>query len=274
MRTLSDIFLNEFKKGGCYYDLLKLVVNDTDLDFQVRENYINIYYKGNSILKLRENHTYEIHQKFLLNIPFQLGNRFNLQDFLSALPEIKKNVNSTKSKRPTLEIEYEQLIIRSNNNVNSEIFITDRQFADKDVRFDLTGFYWEAPRKRGQTVPLAFIEVKYGLNNDIQYLPSQLENYYNTVKTKTDAIAKETQDLIKIKADLGLFGYKEPDALKSLKVSNNIEEALFIVALIDFNPNSSLFGRCDFSSLPFSSQIKIFKCGFAIWREYLKDKIK
>lgn len=274
MRTLNSPFVEEFKIGGCYNDLLKQVIQDADLDLQIRENKINIYYKGNSILLLKENHTCEIHQKFTQNIPYQLQGKFNLQEYLLALPKIKENVNLTKSKRPTLEIEYEQLIIRSNNNVNSDIFITDRQFADNKSRFDLTGIYWGQPRKREQTVPLAFIEVKYGLNNDIQDLPSQLEKYYNTVKSKAGEIAEETKKLIEIKADLGLFSYKEPSALKSLKVSNNINEAVFIIALIDFNPYSRLFERCKFSSLPFSNQIKIFICGLAIWSEYLKDRIE
>ncbi len=269
MRTLNGSFIDEFKQGGCYNDLLKLVIQDADLDLQIRENKINIYYKGNSILKLKENHTCEIHEKFTQNIPYQLQGKFNLQQYLSALPKIKENVNINKSKHPTLEIEYEQLIIRSNNNVNSEIFITDRQFADNKSRFDLTGIYWGQPRKRGQTVPLAFIEAKYGLNNDIQDLPSQIERYYKTVQPKVKEIAEETEYLLKIKAGLGLYNYKEPEALMTLEVSNKIENAHFIIALIDFNPNSKLLERCDFSSLPFSNQIKIFKCGLAIWKDSL-----
>jgi hypothetical protein len=277
MRKLSENFIQELKSGQ-FKNLLSQVISDSDLDMQIRNNYVNIYYKGNSILKLDEKHNYSIHDKFVNNTTINKACAFDTNQYLRELHKIKENVNGVKSKKPTLEIEYEQLIIRSNNSVNSEIFITDRQFADKengeDIRFDLTGFTWEGTRKRGQSVPLTFIEVKYGLNNDIQNLASQLERYYNKVRTKIDEIAEETHELIKIKADLGLFGYKEPEALKSLKVSNNMDDALFIVALIDFNPNSSLFGRCNFNSLPFSNQIKIFKCGFAIWREYLKDKIE
>ncbi|MBN1180812.1 MAG: hypothetical protein JXB49_00895 [Bacteroidales bacterium] len=270
MRALNDNFVEEFKKGGCYNDLLKLVIQDADLDLQIRESRINIYYKGNSILQLKENHTCEIHQKFTQNIPYQLQGKFDLQKYLSALPIIKENVIATKSKRPTLEIEYEQLMIRSNNNVNSDIIITDRQFADNKSRFDLTGIYWVQPRKRGQTVPLAFIEVKYGLNNDIQHLPSQIDRYYDTVRSKVSEIAEETEYILEIKADLGLYSHKEPEALKSLNVSRNIDDAVFIIALIDFNPKSQLLNRCNFDSLPFSKQIKMFKCGLAIWKDYLK----
>lgn len=100
---------------------------------------------------------------------------------------LKNNVIQIKLKRPPLEIEYEQLLIRSNNlnkNVNSEIFLTDRQYADKinNSRFDLSGFFWSRKnRKRNQTVPLTFIEVKYSLNPDISDIDKQIDKYYNVV---------------------------------------------------------------------------------------------
>ncbi|MFN8256033.1 MAG: hypothetical protein U0W24_10120 [Bacteroidales bacterium] len=274
MRTLNPNFIIEFKSGK-YKRLIDKVITDSDLDFQIRENYVNIYYKGNSILKLWENSTFEIHQKFVKNTSLPEKGTFLINDFLSALPKIKENVNEVKSKRPTLEIEYEQLFIRSNNTVNSELFITDRQFADKedgaDIRFDLTGITWSQPRKRGQTVPLTFVEVKYGLNNDIKNLSNQLQRYYDKVKSKVNDIVKETQSLLDLKADLGLFGYKGPSALQSLTVSNTIEHAIFIIALIDYNPNSKLFDIDNITSLSFSNQIRIFYCGFSIWDQYLKE---
>ncbi|RZB32174.1 MAG: hypothetical protein SRB1_01793 [Desulfobacteraceae bacterium Eth-SRB1] len=65
MRILDKKFIAEFKKGGLFHSIIEYVINDTSLDFEIRDGYSNIYFKGNSILKLNENGTYNIHKKFL-----------------------------------------------------------------------------------------------------------------------------------------------------------------------------------------------------------------
>ena len=59
MRVLDKYFVTEFKKGGFFSPIVETVINDTTLDFEIRDGYVNIYFKGNSILKLNENGTYE-----------------------------------------------------------------------------------------------------------------------------------------------------------------------------------------------------------------------
>jgi len=54
MRTLDNIFAKEFKTGGLFHPIVEKVINDNSLDFEIRDGYINIYFKGNSILKLNE----------------------------------------------------------------------------------------------------------------------------------------------------------------------------------------------------------------------------
>ncbi len=281
MRKLDDHFIKELKTGGLLNPIVETVINDTSLDFEIRGGYINIYFKGNSILKLNENATYEIHKKFL-NGTGLTKNVFTIKsdvnDYLSALPSIKNNVINVKSKRPTLEIEYEQLLIRSNNlnkNVNSEIFITDRQYADNinNSRFDLSGFYWGSNnRKRGQTVPLTFIEVKYSLNQDIKEIDIQIGKYYNVVKNNISDIATEAEYLKNLKIELGLInqGNNRLDAMKTLKISDRIQDVKFIIALIDYNPNSKSFDMNKLKALPYSNQIDIFYGGLAIWDNYIQ----
>lgn len=282
MRILDKNFVTELKKGGLFYPIVGTVINDTSLDFEIRKGYINIYFKGNSILKLNENGSYEIHKKFLNGTIFSNGTFSTPKDvdsYLNIIPQIKNNVVSVKSKRPTLEIEYEQLLIRSNNlnkNVNSEMFITDRQYADtvNNSRFDLSGFFWNRKnRKRNQIVPLTFIEVKYSLNPDISSIDEQIGRYYNVVKGKTIEIATEMEHLKNLKIDLGLINQSKDrlDALKTLKISDKIGNAKFIIALIDYNPNSSLFDKNKLKALSFTNQIEIFNCGFAVWSEYLEN---
>ena len=280
MRVLDGNFVLELKKGGLFHSIVDYVINDTTLDFEIRDGYINIYFKGNSILKLNENGTFEIHKKFQKGTSLSkltLSSATDVNNYLDNIPLIKNNVISVKSKRPTLEIEYEQLLIRSNNlnkNVNSEIFLTDRQYADNinNSRFDLSGFFWSRKnRKRNQTAPLTFIEVKYSLNPDISDIDQQIDKYYDAAKSNISGIASETRYLKNLKIELGLINQSKErlDALKTLKISDKIEDAKFIVALIDYNPNSSLFDKSKLKALSFNSQIEIFNCGLAIWNDYL-----
>ena len=211
MRVLDGNFVLELKKGGLFHSIVDYVINDTTLDFEIRDGYINIYFKGNSILKLNENGTFEIHKKFQKGTSLSkltLSSATDVNNYLDNIPLIKNNVISVKSKRPTLEIEYEQLLIRSNNlnkNVNSEIFLTDRQYADNinNSRFDLSGFFWSRKnRKRNQTAPLTFIEVKYSLNPDISDIDQQIDKYYDAAKSNISGIASETGYLKNLKIEL------------------------------------------------------------------------
>ena len=63
---------------GFLSDITRQAIADPDLDLEIRNSYLNLYYKGNSLLKLSENrlHDYrvEIHAKFAadLNLPARL----------------------------------------------------------------------------------------------------------------------------------------------------------------------------------------------------------
>ena len=280
MRVLDEKFVNNLKTGGLFRPIVDAVINDTSLDFEIRDGYINIFFKGNSVLKLNDNMSFEVHKKFLTGTgltKINLSSLTDVNDYLNILPTIKSNVISVKSKRPTQEIEYEQLLIRSNNlnkNVNSEIFLTDRQYADNvnNSRFDLSGFYWGAKKRaKNQTVPLTFIEVKYSLNSDILDIDKQIDKYYNAVNSNISEIASETEYLKDLKIELGLINQDNDrlDAMKTLKISDKIQDAKFIIALIDYNPNSKLFDKTKLKALPYSNQIEIFNCGLAIWDNYL-----
>ena len=152
MRGLSDRFMNSLKTGHLSA-LTRKVIQDPDLDLQIRHNYLNIYYKGNSLLKLSETRQQQykayIHPKFLGDQPISaLDDEASVESFLSRIPYLKESIITYG--KSSLEIEYEQLIIRANNNEprnNTEYFIIDRQYTtEKGERFDLTGIYWSVRR--------------------------------------------------------------------------------------------------------------------------------
>ena len=78
MRSISGKFIGNLK-SGFLAPILERVHSDKDLDLQIRDGYINIYFKGNSLLKLTEKHpdlyAVDIHEKFVNNITLTLSTK-------------------------------------------------------------------------------------------------------------------------------------------------------------------------------------------------------
>jgi len=278
MRGLSQSFIDELKTG-MLSGLLQAVINDKDLDLQIRAGYLNVYYKGHSLLKLtgRANAVYQVdvHTKFLgdMTLP-AISDQATAATFLAAIPRLKAAIITHGAS--SLEVEYEQQIIRANNlelRTNSEYFIVDRQYADGGDRFDLIGLCWPRDgRRRGQVVAPCFLEIKYAQNPDIQQVGVQLQRYYNAIAQDPAVMAQEIQQVLRQKLELGLFNQPADrlDALATLTVSDDIASFQFIVVLVDFNPHSRLLELAQLAALPFAGQIKLFHTGFAMWQQSLQ----
>ena len=125
MRRLSKNFMRNLTTGFLA-PVTARVVADPDLDLQIRDNYLNIYYKGNSLVKLTEvgdaHYRVEIHHKFRVGLIIpDLDGPAATAEFVRNIPALKENI-ATYGKS-SLEVEYEQLIIRANNRerrTNSE----------------------------------------------------------------------------------------------------------------------------------------------------------
>lgn len=279
MRKLSEYFFENLR-SGFLSGITESVKNDSDLNLEIRDAYVNVYYKGNSLLKLVEvnasKYKVNIHKKFREGIvlPSTLTES-TISQFLAAIPLLKQNI--IKYSKRSLEVEYEQMIIRANNfesRSNTEYFIIDRQYTIPEGRFDLTGIFWEmSRRKRNQEVPVCLMEIKFALNSDIREVHKQLARYYDAIKLHADEIASEMQVVFQQKIELGL--YQQPpdrlEALKTLSFSKNIEQFQFILILVDYNPNSSKLNLQSIANLPFANQVKVFFGGFAMWQQNVKS---
>jgi len=283
MRKLSESFMANLKQGSLA-GITQRVIKDKDLDLQIRDSYLNVYYKGNSLLKLSEasseRYKVEIHRKFLGNLVIpDLVSQETVADFLSKIPYLKENI--IRHGKSSLEIEYEQLIIRANNQElrnNSEYFIVDRQYttAGRD-RFDLTGIFWDRERRRkGQEVEPCFMEVKFALNTDIGKVHQQLARYYKAIKGNASNIAQEAETIFRQKLELGLYDQTQNriEAMKTLSFSRDIDQFQFILILVDYNRYSSQLNLKNLAKLPFANQVKIFFSGFAMWQQNLKSLAK
>lgn len=275
MRSLSSTFMASLK-SGFLSQLTQEVIDDFDLNLEIRKDYINLYYKGNSLLRLEESrprrYKVDVAAKFLtdLSVPSELVDPGTTAAFVRNIPAIKRNI--LRAGRHSIEAEYEQLIIRANNfdpHNNSEYFLFDRQYVVGRERFDLTGFYWARDgRARSQEVPMCLMEVKFALNTDIAEVHKQLERYYHAVEPRARDMAAEAEAVFHQKIDLGLFD-RSPrrDALRTLRISRDLAKFQFILLLVDHNPNSKLLDRERLMQLPFASQIRLFQCGFAMWKQ-------
>ncbi len=190
MRNLSDNFMGDFS-GGFLKPILNLVKQDDTLCLQIRDKYVNIYYRGGSILKLTENAGRYIaffddkylevvddekRNMILDGFPIQICNIEDAKKWVQLVPHMKQSMDFYYSTTPKLEREFQQLVVRENNNSivsnDTDYFITDFEYTRPDnnnKRFDLIGIKWlsnsherSSNRKNNDHCKLAILEMKYG----------------------------------------------------------------------------------------------------------------
>lgn len=265
----------EFKEAllkGILLPLLELVRTDRDLLLEIRDNYIDIYFKGNRLIEISQLPEYGVktHEKFAIGA--SLGPIRTVEDakkLVEQLPNIKQRIATHKSHASEIEIEH--LLIRLNNrepNVNSEYFAIDRQgvYGPKNDRIDVLGVCWpRAKRQTSRKLDLCVMEVKLNMGGEIGKVADQLKKYYCVLADDLPTIAKNAQALLRDKIDLGLVGTDEQQKkLKKLEISDRMEDVRCVVVLAEQNPFSESLKPQSLSSLPFS-RIEIFRVGFGLW---------
>jgi len=184
----------------------------------LRDNYFNLYYKGNSLAKVTpRSNDYEIsiHKKFSKEI-FKKDGRFVIKDndkskycFIYAenyaLPQLfqKKYLNklfsNIKEVNYSEEITFEQMLITDNSD-RSDLIIIDRQVTETgmDGKLDMLALR----KKKDNYFCFEVIEVKLGNNKELaQDVGQQLDNYIRHIKSNIEnwiCSYKETYRQMKI----------------------------------------------------------------------------
>lgn len=178
-RLLSNTFIADLLEGNLK-ELLSYVKRDNTLDIEIRENYINIYYRGGSALKVTDKggNTYDFHfdVKYIDSNPSLNAASINAlksqSDWMNYFPLVKQAMDFYFTKYNKEEREYQQLVVRENNYSSiansTDYFIIDIEYDNhKGAQFDIVAIEWDSQatiRKlmKGFKPKLVVIEMKYG----------------------------------------------------------------------------------------------------------------
>lgn len=271
-RGLSQKFMDDLKlESGVLNPILQRVLEDRTLDLEIRDNYINVYYRGGSLIKIeKRNSDYlgEFNTEYMKGaparnsapdwsdiFPYSINKHSEACTLVHGLfPFMKEGMN----RRVSGEREFQQLVVRENNyspiSNGTDYAICDIEYThtnQRELRFDLIAAYWpskSSARKNPDSMKLALIEMKYG--DGALTDPAGIQPHYHDLKKSFPHIGilcTEMTTVTKQKAELGLIRKSKLDdndasRIESITVSAN-EKPEWILLLANHNPKSSILRK-------------------------------
>ena len=245
-RGLTDKFLSDLT-NGFLQNLLQAAVC-RQLDIQIREDYINIYACGGSVMKLihsQQCHKYsaEIHRKYvnglLWTTPPKTGNDYCtfvvdsafVSDYITNLNQILQNATAKEKTEATIE----EKLIQASHHPGSPLIFLDRQVQLHGVqkRMDMIGLALHPEPK------IVLTELKQGLDNRIQKLMEQISSYYDLIDPDghlREDVFGSYINVIEQRQKLGLI----PLEISMPKDRPTVE---CLIVLYDYNERSELLSR-------------------------------
>lgn len=151
--------------------LLDVVKNSEDYFLGIRDEYINIYFMGGSLLKISCTKTktskikFEFNPKYNIDSKKSIPNTYDrVDDWIESLSTLKELVKSfQEQKNKNEKMAQQNLLINNNKNIDSDYYFTDMEYSCPGIgygRFD----YVALTKKRNQNgkFQLALVELKYG----------------------------------------------------------------------------------------------------------------
>lgn len=243
-RGLSEGFMHELIRGR-FTPLLRASL-DRGLDLQIRENYINVYSSGRSVLKLTETrmgYEADIHRTFRGNTELAdtadrqyrcfAGDDAFVMTYLSELDTVISNALETAKAEAAIE----EHMIRRSCLAGSPVVFFDRQVQTHGIRKRLDLVALSCPCDEEASVIL--VEIKQGLDNRIQELMEQIQDYHDVFapggRLRQD-ITSSYQMVLRQKKQLGVIS----DSITFPSQPPRVECVLVLYA---YNPKSRLLGR-------------------------------
>lgn len=259
---LDDIFFQDLLSGSLS-NLLEYIISDPSLDLQIRDNYINIYFRGGNILKVdKKDSRYE----FYFDENYFKGNKQNSKDVLLELirvsqwndyfPKAKHVMNRFFGATGNEEREFQQLVVRDNNISSiangTDFFIIDAEYAYPHVGiFDLVAVEWlsERPKRKfpeKYKPKLYIMEMKYGDKalKGRSGLKDHQDQYHHLLSNEPylEQFKQEMIDLFEQKRNLGLIPCLSKTNNPNI-VSAFDDDLQFAFLLANHDPASELLVR-------------------------------
>ena len=244
-RGLSAEFINDLKEGKLKV-LLETVKSDNNLCLSIRNEYINIYYRGGNICKVtkkNEKYLYEFDDSYIKNTQNKekIMNTYlkgDIQKIIEIFPLVKSEMDCFFGEKEKAERECQQLIVRENNYSNisndTDYFIADIEYANKEngSRFDMVAVKWPSTgkdRRNPINTRLSFIEVKFGDDaiDGKAGIQKHAKDILSFCKMNTN-IYNEVEKLLNQEIELGIANVSQKK--KEVKLTREKPEFIFLFA--------------------------------------------
>lgn len=176
MRGLSEAFIEDLLSGQLVL-LLEAVKKDDTLCMEIRENYINVYYRGGNLLKVSAasegKYLYQFdHHYFTQNrntgaVRYLLPSLGPAENWVQLFPQLKAEMDFWFYEHPMAMREKQQQILRDNNSGyggrDTDYYIVDLEYANLEngSKFDMLAARWYE-KSDIKDIRLALIQVKDG----------------------------------------------------------------------------------------------------------------
>ena len=278
-RAITETFLGALQ-SGCLAKLTERVRNDDTLMLALRGNYINIYYRGGSILNISEKNgrysawfdtNYSQDNESVPALP-SVSSDDDCESWVATLSTLKELMNFYFAKKRKSEREFQQLVAWENNRSliasDTEYFITDIEFADaeKSARLDMLGLKWLSNNRKDETnCRPVLIEMKYGIgaydgDAGIAKHISDLKEILASSE-KREMLNRTIADQFDQLLQLGLVQFNRSATYKRAVVSGR-PEVIFLLA--NHNPRSKkLLNILSTVEDPTDFDLRFFTASFA-----------
>jgi len=207
--------------------VLDRVQQDRTLCLEIRNEYINVYYRGGNLMKVSPgagaDQSYQVYfnpEYLAAGSDRDLPGRTDLPGWQAAVPTLKDAMDLWMGRHPTLEREFQQEVVRVNNTSDessTDYFICDLEYAVGRSEFDMIGVLWpstSSARKKDTDLRLTFIEMKFGdgaVEGD-HGLAAHLEDIERFIEQPgaVARLADEMKGVFNQKLELGLIRCKKP----------------------------------------------------------------
>ena len=233
-KIISNNFVTDLQ-DGILRNILKYVKSDTTLAMELRKDCVNIYYRGGSLLKIKEvgeglyngyfdkNYISSMNsQGVLVECIKGIDDTAKANKLIDYIPKIKQQMDLwMKIEMPDGgEREYKHIVAKENNygliGKESDYFIGDIEYRGSlgSYLFDMIGIKWSVNNTDAKNVDLALFKMYYGSKN-LEPSKVNLKNLDDIIEFLHDEkslniLKDDLKEIYKVKTLLGLlYPYEE-----------------------------------------------------------------